>query len=91
MKVKVRALAGFRHILGKELSIQLEDVARIEDLLIALCANHRDLHGAIYGESGLKDDVNIMVNGRNIDSLEGGKTKLADGDEVAIFPAAIGG
>ena len=39
----------------------------------------------------LREDVNIFVAGKNIASLQGIQTMLADGDEVALFPAAIGG
>jgi molybdopterin converting factor small subunit len=35
--------------------------------------------------------VNIFVKGKNIESLQGLSTKLVEGDEVALFPAAIGG
>ena len=33
----------------------------------------------------------ILLNGRNIEFLEGLDTPLADGDVVAIFPASEGG
>jgi molybdopterin converting factor small subunit len=35
--------------------------------------------------------VNIFVGGKNIASLESVRTMLAEGDVVALFPAAIGG
>ena len=41
MRVKVRSFAGFRHILGKEMEVELAEGARIDcmDLLDALCAS----------------------------------------------------
>ena len=36
-------------------------------------------------------DLAILVNGRNIDLLEGPGTVLRDGDEVVILPPAAGG
>ena len=39
----------------------------------------------------LREDVNIFVAGKNIASLQGLQTLLAEGDEVALFPAVIGG
>jgi molybdopterin synthase sulfur carrier subunit len=91
MKIKVRSIARFRAILGKETQVELAEVARIEDLLEALCAAHSSLHSLLFGEAGLKEDVNILVRGKNIESLQGVRTELAEGDEVSLFPAAIGG
>jgi molybdopterin synthase sulfur carrier subunit len=91
MKVKVRSFAGFRHILGRESVIELHQKARVEDLLSVLCAAHGEIRGLLFDQAGLKEDVNILVNGKSIDSLQGLETELSEGDEVAIFPAAIGG
>ncbi|HSD58988.1 MAG TPA: ubiquitin-like small modifier protein 1 [Methanotrichaceae archaeon] len=94
MKVKVRSFAGFRHILGRESEVELDQVDqedKVGDLLNALCAAHGELRALLFDQAGLKEDVNILVNGKNIESLQGMKTELSEGDEVAIFPAAIGG
>jgi sulfur-carrier protein len=91
MKIKFRSFAGFKYILGKENEVDLASGARIEDLLHALCAAHLELEPMLFNESGIRDDVNIMVNGRNIASQQGMQTELSEGDEVALFPAAIGG
>jgi sulfur-carrier protein len=91
MKVKIRSFAGFRHILGKENEVELAEEASIEDLLDALCAAHVELRPLLFGESGIRDDVNVIVEGKNIAALQGMQTKLAEGNVVALFPAAIGG
>ena len=93
MKVKVRSLAGFRHILGGDREVDLAEGARIEDLLQDLCAAEggQGLRPLLFDAGGLKGDVNILVNGRNVESLQGLQTELAEGDDVALFPAAIGG
>jgi sulfur-carrier protein len=87
MKVDVKPRSEFRSILGEELHLRLEEGSNIEDLLRML----QSAQSKLFGPSGLRDEVNIMVNGRNIDSLQGLKTPLYDGDEVVIFSAAIGG
>ncbi len=33
----------------------------------------------------------VMVNGRNASDLKGARTRLQDGDEVAIYPRIAGG
>ncbi len=92
MKIKIRSFAGFRNILGKEMDIELKEGSRIEDLLGSLCTSHEGLRQMLFDdEAGLKEDVNILVNGKNIAALKGIETGLADSDEVALFPAAIGG
>ena len=60
------------------------------DLLEALCAARGAL-GRCSLAARMREDVNVLVTGKNIAALQGMQTKLADGDEVAIFPAAIGG
>jgi molybdopterin synthase sulfur carrier subunit len=91
MKVKVKAFAGFRHLLGKEISIELPEKATVKELLDALCSRNSPLRSLLYDSGGLREDVNILVNGKSIVSLQGEGTELAEGDELAIFPAAIGG
>ena len=91
MLVKVRSFAGFRNILGKEMEVELAEGARVVDLLNALCSLKANLGPQLFDEAGLRDDVNIFVSGKNIASLESVRTVLSDGDEVALFPAAIGG
>lgn len=91
MRVKIRPFAGFRNILGKEANADLNEGATVDDLLQLLCIEHEGLRARLFGDDGLKEDVNILVNGKNIESLDGIKTKLREGDEVVLFPAAIGG
>jgi len=91
MHIKVRSFAGFRHILGREQLVELPDGALVQDLLRALCQMHEQLGPLIFEGGGIKEDVNVFVNGRNMVSLQGAETRLGDGDEVALFPAAIGG
>ncbi len=91
MIIKVKAFARFREAFGKEQDIELDGTATVMDLLTELCAPH-DAHDMIFDESGIiKKYVNILVNGRHIQSLSGIKTELAGGDEVAIFPPVAGG
>jgi len=91
MMIKVKAFVRFREAFGKELGAELDGKATVMDLLTGLCATH-DTHDLIFDESGgIKKYVNILVNGRHVQSLSGIKTELCDGDEVAIFPPVAGG
>ena len=92
MMVKLRAFARFRDILGKELDVEVEEGSKVSELLNLLLQRHQDLQDLIFESSGdVKEDANILVNGRHIESLGGIETELDDGDEVALFPAVVGG
>lgn len=92
MRIKIRAFAGFRNILGKEREIDLpEEVAIVGDLLNRLCRDHPLLEPLLFKEGRLREDVNIFLTAKNIDSLQSLQTPLKEGDELALFTAAIGG
>ena len=94
MKVKVRSFAGFGHVLGKEMQVDLGEEAgdmTVLDLLEALCASRPALRPLLFSGGDLREDANVFVAGKNISNLRGLQTFLVEGDEVALFPAAIGG
>lgn len=92
MRVKIRSFAGFRNILGKEKDLDLaEEEAKVEDLLKTICRDYPLLDSLLFKEGELRADVNIFVSRKNIDNLQSLQTPLAEGDEVALFPASIGG
>lgn len=92
MPVEVKFFANFREIVGqKKITIS---GGSIQDVLVEIKEEYSDLNSEIFSNAEnleLKNFVNIMVNGRRIDMLEGTETKLEDGDTVAIFPPVAGG
>jgi len=92
MIIHVRSFASFRDILGKELSVELKDGSTVKDLLNDLISTRHSLKSAVFDESGkVREYVILMKNRKNIDSLSGLDTELAEGDEVAILPPVAGG
>ncbi|HII06543.1 MAG TPA: MoaD/ThiS family protein [Methanotrichaceae archaeon] len=92
MIIKLKAFARFRDLLDKEMEVDLPDGAAVFDLLKNLVLRSADLKDQIFDASGkIKEDVNVMVNGRHFESLNGPETVLEEGDEVALFPAVVGG
>lgn len=82
----LQELAGIR-----EIQMDADDVV---SLLHKLTENYSSLNEEIWknkDESILAEKIKIMVNGRNIDFLDGLATQLKEGDRVAIFPLIAGG
>jgi MoaD family protein len=61
-------------------------------LLSTLCAANTPLRSAILNDQGqLKPHFRVMVNGHDIDLLQGLDTRLEETDIVAILPPIAGG
>jgi MoaD family protein len=92
IKVSVKLFAEFREFIKKKnIDIEIEKGANILQLLEYLCGEY-DLREKIFEKKDtLKQWVNILKNGRQIKFLNGIKTKLGQGDEISLFPPAIGG
>jgi molybdopterin converting factor small subunit len=74
------------------MDVDLPVGSSVSDLLLRLSSLSSDLHAQIFDAGGeVREDVNVMVNGRHFLSLGGTSTPLEEGDEVALFPAVVGG
>ncbi len=72
--------------------VELKDESTVKDLLDSLCESHPRMKSALFDESGkVREYVILMKNRKDVDSLEGQKTTLSEGDEVAILPPVAGG
>jgi molybdopterin synthase sulfur carrier subunit len=92
MIIRLKAFARFRALLGGETEVDLPEGVTVLDLMKKLALRSSDLQDQIFDASDrIREDVNVMVNGRHFESLKGPETPLADGDEVALFPAVVGG
>ena len=92
MKVTVRVFADLVPVIGRKHYLELDDDATVGTLTskIARKAGQKRL-GYLGNYRIIGGDLAILVNGRNIDLLEGLKTPLSDGDEVVFMPPAAGG
>ena len=91
MAVQVQIPSQLRPLAGgaAELALDADNVAA---LIEALGARHTGLRERLLEPSGeVRRFVRIFVNEEDIRFLEDMRTKLSDGDTVAIVPAIAGG
>ncbi|RXE56987.1 molybdenum cofactor biosynthesis protein MoaD [Methanoculleus taiwanensis] len=92
MHVTVKAFAGFREVMPREIAVGVPERATVGDLLDILTDRYPGLGAALFIDGGeLRPYVNILKSGRNIHFTGGFATPLADGDIVTLFPPAAGG
>jgi molybdopterin converting factor small subunit len=92
MAVTVRLPASLRSLVGGSVTLSVEDVATVADVLDHLAVTHPALERRLRDERGtLRPHVNLFAGGDNIRDLEGTATALDDGSELTILPAVSGG
>lgn len=90
--ITVKSFATLREVMDAQITVDLMENATVRSLLAVLTPHYPGLEEMIFSSPGtLRDLVNILKNGRNIEFLAGLDTPLADGDLVALFPPAAGG
>jgi len=92
MKVKVRIFGDIANVIGSKHVVELEPQSTIINLTNRLQRKAGQTRlGYLRSFKVGGPDLAILVNGRNIQLLDGVETKLHDGDEVVITPYVVGG
>lgn len=92
MKVKVKALGRLSSSLGKEKNVELADEATIGDLLSVLKEKTVTVQKeALFRFDRTEPELTVLLNGQNIQTLDGLKTALKDGDLILLLPSIHGG
>jgi molybdopterin converting factor small subunit len=84
---EVRLLAGLRNTLGggeRRLTLSADSVGDLLEALVAESPDRERAAQAILPEGVLHQDLQVLVNGRNIELLEGAATRLCDADTVTL-------
>lgn len=94
LNVTVRPLGVFRGLVGKDhVKLKLEH-ATVRDVIQAVAEMLPSEARTMLIDPELNDprsNAIILLNGREINVLEGLETMLSDGDEVTVIPVAHGG
>ncbi len=91
MAVSVYVPSPWRRLTANHdyVSVEGDNVAQVLD---AMNVRYPGFDMLVYdGEGRVPRHINIYVNSREIDELEGIETPLVDGDQVAVIPALAGG
>jgi molybdopterin synthase sulfur carrier subunit len=94
IRVKVKFFTTLREIVGKkEEQIELSRSVTVEALLRQLAKTYgKDFEDYVFDELGnTRGHLQFLVNGNSITTLKGLKTKLIEGDQIAILPPVGGG
>lgn len=93
-KILVKYFTTLREITGKkEEQIEFTSAATVASLLKQLSKRYgKEFNDYVYDELGnLRGHLHFLVNGQSITSLRGLRTRLNEGDQVAILPPVGGG
>ncbi|HDQ07147.1 MAG TPA: MoaD/ThiS family protein [Candidatus Bathyarchaeota archaeon] len=94
MKVEVKFFTSLREITGKKVDeIQLQTAITVKELLTLLSEKYgKNFREYVYDKQGkVQDYLSFLVNGKNINVLQGFDTELKQEDIVAIIPPVGGG
>jgi len=96
LKIKVRYFTTLRELAGcMEETFELENDVFLEDLIEKIVSKYGEKARQYLYTDEKQKIINpallILINGRRINTLQGLKTKLKDGDTIAILPPVGGG
>jgi MoaD family protein len=91
MPVNVYIPTPFRRLTGNRTNVEANG-RTVAEVIDDLDARFPGLRAQITsGESEIPAHINVYVNNREISALQGTRTPLQDGDELAVIPAIAGG
>jgi len=94
IKVTVRFFTTLREITGrKEEQVGFSKVLTVNSLLRQLSRKYgKKFDDYMFDELGdVQSHLQILVNGQSVTTMHGLKTRLKEGDQVAILPPVGGG
>lgn len=94
-RIRLRFLSTMKELVEKnDNSLEVDAQATVEDLLKLVLARYNNSMTSLLFEEdkkSVRNDILILINDVDISVLDGLKTSLSEGDEVALIPIAHGG
>lgn len=93
IELDLRFFANFRSAVGqKEINRTFESGTTVGEVLAAIESEFPELAGDVLDEDGgIKPQLSVLKNGREVIHMEGTETTLEDGDRLSVFPPVAGG
>jgi molybdopterin synthase sulfur carrier subunit len=94
MKVEIKFFTSLREITGKKVDqLQLQNNLTVDELITILSEKYgKKFREYIYNNKRQPQEyLSFLVNGTNINNIQGFDTKLKNEDVVAILPPVGGG
>jgi len=77
---------------AKQVAFEVGDGRSVRGVLETLAVEYPELGARLWDEDGnLQSAINVLINGRSINFLDGLESMIYEGDAVALFPAVGGG
>ena len=92
MSVTIRFFAQFGELLGTDFRAEPSSGGALADMIKEVASKNKEGYDAIFDENGaFREFVIIMKNGKRLDTAHAENARVADGDEIAVFPPVAGG
>jgi len=91
MRVIVRVYGPISSIIGKRYEVEEQDGVTVDAVLNQISEKTGQRRGFLGDFRIGSHDLAIVVNGKNIDILDGTKSRLSDGDEIVVVQPTSGG
>jgi molybdopterin converting factor small subunit len=92
MEITVRVFGELTETIGNRHTITLDEDADIRSLTRRVAIQTGQRRQGYLGEYRIGgNELAILLNGRNVELLQGLETKLHDGDEVVLMIYTMGG
>ncbi|RLM90810.1 MoaD/ThiS family protein [Halobellus sp. Atlit-38R] len=91
MTFQLRFFANFREAVGTKTITREYDAETVGDVLVALESEFEGLAGQIIEDGQVRPQVNVLLNGRDVEHEAGTDTPIEPDDTLSIFPPVAGG